>query len=392
MFNTATDTHDVTASAPAGTDSFFPVELRPAEVDGRQVPGFVAVQRQDTGAVLAFHRQGYRLIRNAEVFSAFEEALQASSLDLSRLSIDDDMTHGGARTVRTYRLPAYQVEVMPGDLVGLQLKVINSYDGAFAFSSLIGGQRLICKNGMIAIEQFAQSYGRHTKGFDVTLAASALQQTLQVFEQHAQHWQRWSQISVSEVQAEQVITALPQGTEQLTQRLLGYWQQERQELGATVWALFNALTYWSTHQSVRQSSQANQASIVLAREARVRSLLNSTVFRQLVSVPNDKAKDGLLCHSATEQEARWVLLVSMLSVLFVKKPDSNVLAVVQVYLLESLSFMAMLWWHYSAAFIISGYQRLIGVFMCLYRSLFNVFLSENRRQTDTHMSINLGGL
>ena len=284
MFNTTTETHDVTASAPAGTDSFFPVAMRPAEVDGRQVPGFVAVQREDTGAVLAFHRQGYRLIRNAEVFSAFEEALQASSLDLARLSIDDDMTHGGARTVRTYRLPAYQAEVMPGDLVGLQLKVINSYDGAFAFSSLIGGLRLICKNGMIANEQFAQSYGRHTKGFDVTVAASALQRTLQVFEQHAQHWQRWSQISVSELQAEQVITALPQSTEQLTQRLLDYWQQERQELGATVWALFNALTYWSTHQSVRQSSQANQASIVLTREARVRSLLNSTVFRQLVSI------------------------------------------------------------------------------------------------------------
>ena len=281
-----THTALVTTSAPspaAHADIYFPVTLRPAELDGRTVPGFVAVQRQDTGEVFAFHREGYRLISNADVFPAFEDALQRSGLDLDRMTVRDSLSHGGARTVRHYRFPAYQTEVQVGDLVALQLKVVNSYDGSLAFSSLVSGHRLVCLNGMVVGDRFAQTYGRHTKGFDIAHAVSQLQQALTVFEHTVARWQHWTQRVITDADAESIFTALPQSHERLVLRLMGYWHRERRELGPTVWALFNAATYWSTHQPIRPSSQANQATVVLQREARVRTLLNSPVFQQLAA-------------------------------------------------------------------------------------------------------------
>jgi hypothetical protein len=268
-------------SVPADAGIFFPVALRPVVVDDRVVPGYVAVQREDTGQVLAFHREGYRLITNDEVFPAFEEALQQSNLHLSDMTVSDAVTHGGARTVRQYRFPIHQAEIQVGDLVSLQLKVVNSYDGALAFSSLVSGHRLACLNGMVVSDQYAQTYGRHTKGFDIDDAVAKLTQVMAVFETQAARWRQWTTRMLSDEEALTVFATLPQSNDGLLTRLMTYWQQEKDALGNTVWALFNAVTYWSTHQTVRQSSQGNLATIVLQRESQVRALLNSSAFRRL---------------------------------------------------------------------------------------------------------------
>lgn len=54
-------------------------------------------------------------------------------------------------------------------------------------------------------------------------------------------------------------------------------------VGTTAWALFNALTYWSTHGDVRPGSEATRPTTVLRREEQVRRTLNTPAFRELIT-------------------------------------------------------------------------------------------------------------
>jgi len=71
---------------------------------------------------------------------------------------------------------------------------------------------------------------------------------------------------------------MPGHNEALEKKIFGYYRDETNSLGKTTWALYNALTYWSTHESVRTSSEGNVASIVVEREARVRRTMNNNAF------------------------------------------------------------------------------------------------------------------
>jgi len=50
-----------------------------------------------------------------------------------------------------------------------------------------------------------------------------------------------------------------------------------------LWALYNAATYWATHEGVRTSSRDNLAAIVLEREARVARMVESGAFQCLAA-------------------------------------------------------------------------------------------------------------
>ncbi len=71
--------------------------------------------------------------------------------------------------------------------------------------------------------------------------------------------------------------------ETLLKKLLGYWASERQSQGNTLWALYNAATYWATHEGVRRGSRDNLAAIVLECEARVAPMVESAEFQRLAA-------------------------------------------------------------------------------------------------------------
>ena len=141
---------------------FFPVELVPAHA--RRGNSFLesdyqAVVRTDTHEVMGVHGPGYRLVTNQEVFTAFDEALHRSALNLNGMTCNDQISHNGARAVRTYVFPEHSFRIgRHDDVVDLQLRVVNSYDGSTAFSAIVGAYRLVCTNGLIIGNKWAQTY------------------------------------------------------------------------------------------------------------------------------------------------------------------------------------------------------------------------------------------
>lgn len=263
----------------SNADIYFPVSMHPIKALRGDNPFtrmsnvFQAVVRDDTEEIIAVHRDRYKLVSNAEIFPKFESAIRTSRLDTKGMQVVDELSHNGARAFRTYRFPQHQVEIRKGDLVSLELKVVNSYDGAFAFQSILGAFRLICSNGMVIGQTFNKTYGKHTAGLDIDSAASRIHHSLQVFLSNTQNWKQWADRQIDDITAEHLIAVMPGMNEKAAGLINGFWQTEKVENGPTLWALFNALTYWSTHADIRAASIANRPSIVVEREARVRSVV-----------------------------------------------------------------------------------------------------------------------
>ncbi|MEX0824478.1 MAG: DUF932 domain-containing protein, partial [Woeseia sp.] len=273
------------ADSPFLDDSplYFPVESRSvcvSDAEGlpRSAADYQAIVRTDTNAVLGIHGRAYKVVPNEPLFRGFDEALQASDLDLSGLTIDDHVNYGGRRVIRNYRFPTITTEPRIGDIVELRISVINSFDSGNAFAAQVGGMRLWCLNGAVSPQGSASVYGRHTSGFDNARALTKINEAIERYLVAALDWTEWSQRELTPLQAQTALEAFPDLNPTLLQRLEQAWTIESNNAGSTVWALYNAATRWSTHTPVRQSSEPNRASIVLDRERRVRQFMHSRAF------------------------------------------------------------------------------------------------------------------
>lgn len=265
-------------------DIYFPVAMRNIDVPGlsdANTDNFRAVVRTDTNEVLSVQSPKYKLLRNEDVYPVFENYLKHSMIDTTDMYIQDSIAYNGARTIRSYKFPAHQVVIKKGDLVDMELRVTNSYDGSYPFMALVGGWRLICSNGMVIGETYSKVYGRHTLNLNISDAAIRTNLALQAFLVESEKWKHWANSRITDEEAERIFKAMNGAGERVSKELMLIYQDEKSELGNTLWAVYNALTYWSTHKEVREGSAGNVAAITLERENRVRSALRSPTFLNL---------------------------------------------------------------------------------------------------------------
>jgi hypothetical protein len=272
---------------------YFPVEARPLSevLDpalGIKVPhGQQAVIRTDSNEILHVPKTRFQLLPNSEVFPMIEEAISKSHVDMSGMKIRDNMAFSGGMTVRTYTFPNHIVEPKVGDITQLEMKVINSYNGGSQFKAHIGGMRLACLNGMVMPHGQLNLIGaRHTKGLAAKLpnVVAKMIKALEIFNTTTESWSLMTEKEITDAQALSIIEKLPQSNERLTDRLRCLWLDHKDEMGPTMWALYNALTYWSTHEDIRASSRSNAASVVLERESKVQRVLESAVWNQTLNL------------------------------------------------------------------------------------------------------------
>ncbi|GGJ55680.1 DUF932 domain-containing protein [Deinococcus roseus] len=260
---------------------YFPVSEAPIDILGKANPDWKAIIRPDTGKVLSVQRKSYQLIKNDEVFPQFEE-LMKKSLDTEGMYTQDSICYGGGQSMREYHFPQHKIEVRDGDTVTLRLRAVNSYDGASSFGFMFGGFRLICSNGMVIGTKIKELQFRHTRNAEERALAD-LEKVLNAYQSTAELWKTWTRRSITDDQVLSIITSMPGTNEKIQALILNQYLQETQELGRTLWALFNALTHWSTHAefSNRTIHAGNQKAIVLKRENVVARTMGSKPFQTI---------------------------------------------------------------------------------------------------------------
>lgn len=284
-------TVDPSAIFPRNQNIFFPVVEMPLEIRGvngqvMTVPKKKVIVREDTNETLGIHSSSYKLVKNEEVFPQFEEALLKSSIDLTDMRVVDSTTFNGARAFREYYFPAHKMRInsfLGDDEVDLKLRLFNSYDASHCFGFSFGAFRLVCSNGLVIGHNMNTQYVRHTSNLDTEKLLASLEKSFEIYTQHQDIWNHWANKQITDEQVSQILDRIQFMSKRLKESLTNYWLIEVSKLGRTVWALFNALTYWSTHHKIRESAASKATDVIIAREARVQALLNSDEFQRLAA-------------------------------------------------------------------------------------------------------------
>lgn len=274
---------DEAAKQHAAAGLFFPVGCQPlSELTGMPDRGLQAVVRKDTNTVLAVHGQRYSLIKNSEVYERVDAAIRESDvLDTNGMEIVDSIAYEGGRSIRSYIFPEHKISIGRGrrDVTNLRLNVINSYDGSTNLRINMGGYRLVCANGMVVGTDVSNYVARHTSGFKVDEVKQRVAASVENFVTMGNQWRKWSKEPCSDEKAIGLISEFARGSLAMNNKLFDIWMNESKTLGKTMWAFFNALTYWSTHAEIKEASVPNAPAIVLEREARVSRFLGNPLIK-----------------------------------------------------------------------------------------------------------------
>ena len=288
-----------------------------------RVDGKMAVIRSDTGDFMGNHSNKYKLVPHIDLYRKHTEKLLASDIGKSEVQVIDQLWDKGAKTRRTVHFLDHTMKVRDGDEVCLRSDIFNSLDGAWSFQTFTGAYRSLCLNTLVfGGQKFYHERRKHTSGLNVNSALSKISSTLDVFTNQTEKFQLWSNAKLTDKQVAlflahsicrkdsktvetlgDIVSPTVIDTKLVNTRLSDYllyrYEQEQASLGKTIWALYNALTHWSTHtdesyESVNDKGElksismgrkgSQKANVQKDREILVRHALDSQAWQTLESL------------------------------------------------------------------------------------------------------------
>lgn len=230
---------------------------------------------QETGQLLSTVKPSYQLHQYSETFESLEMLLVQSELDLNGITREVGFSHGGGRMKVVYNLPSHQIDLGNGDKSIMQVGAYDSTDATWSLNQFVGALRMLCLNGQVNISHLMNYRAKHTTSLDLEIAKSVTEQCINEFTVQGEKWKQWQKNTVTDDEAFAILwkaakeTRMPKdvklnemldskaflGTPSLVY-LWRQWQEEKRLLGSNHWAVYNALTHWSTHAPARNDSEA----------------------------------------------------------------------------------------------------------------------------------------
>ena len=265
------------------------------------------IYRTDTGAELGVHGHGYKPVAPKHMIDVSDALLERSDLCLNKLQRIIRTSHNGARTFVQYRLPEHTYTTSDGDNASLSLLAISSFDGTWPFMISAAAIQSACTNLQVFVGGEVSVFkAKHTRSLDIEQGGRVITKSLQMFHNERDLWQQWHDTDVTAHQAFKffaealkckgalnlirdtdsipldpvaVMYSMPRRNLNLEYIWKQYISVYSKRLGHNYWAVYNALTDWSTHASAsRSSSSDNIASIQNDRQQVVRDAVKSNYF------------------------------------------------------------------------------------------------------------------
>ena len=246
---------------------------------------------------ISIFKKGYNIsgAQYSDMYTQMVNICKASDVDCTGVSVASSVSPNGARGTIKITLPAHTVETARGDETQLQLVGYNSVDGSWPMVIRLGAKRLVCFNGQIMIDDFAVYKAKHTMSLDLGHARRKMAALLNSYTEEVERWRGWSTDSISDrfalitfakaakckvnvesmcysqnlktVGGSQVLSNMslleildhPSLIKNKAFKYLWnqYTQHEQKSLGSTKWAVYNALTHWTTHAPVGKKTDKN---------------------------------------------------------------------------------------------------------------------------------------
>jgi hypothetical protein len=170
--------------------------------------------------------------------------------------------------------------------LNFKISVINGFAGNSAIRVMAGAYDLICTNGLF-IGEMNKATARHTTGFTPARFGSFIEGQLAEYRDRGRVYQAWANQSIGQSQVLDLLEAskIP---ERKREAIAAQFALEAASRGATVWALYSALTFYASHNSerftIRNSARVDNAAAALAqRELEVSKIVDSKAWSTLTA-------------------------------------------------------------------------------------------------------------
>jgi len=239
----------------------FPVSREPLVYNGNKTD-FSLIVRKDTDKVLSVNSNDYVLIPNKLIVDKI----------LSSVGKDIDFGHkytkngifSNDKVFHVNLVTKFDaVEVQKGDYIGLVLSIINSYDCSKSLRLNVNALRLVCSNGMVASQQLFQASAKHIGNKNPEVIVQEMIDTLKTdlmpsFEDLAKTFMKMAKKKLNDKLKETFIKKISSYPKYIVDEIV---QQIVKTKPATLWDLYNCVTYVMTHRVDR-----TKMSVITAEE------------------------------------------------------------------------------------------------------------------------------
>lgn len=228
----------------------------------------------------------YKVVQNEELFNAIHDGLSAgvSAHELRSATIKDRISYGGSVCFREYIFPDISIESPERDKIAFRIIIQNGF-GTGAIKLLAGAIDFFCTNGLV-IGEYTSTYAKHTKGLQISQFKQAVEGSVHMFWKNKDVYGDLANKKVLSDDAVRGWYILHFG-ERLGERLHRQYLIEAQKRGKTLWAVYSALTWYSSHNSgefsLRNTGNDHAAATMVKRENEVRKIVNSNHFEGLAA-------------------------------------------------------------------------------------------------------------
>ena len=273
-----------------------PVEFMDHNGNYPRDPDRKVIYTDQSSKVINVVKKGYTFENNqpSDIVRLSEATLLQSGVSLKGLSRTAQIAPDGSKMILQYTLPEFTVDLGNGDETRFQILFYNSYDGSWSFTVRAGAIRLACLNGQVSVDDISMFKAKHTPSINPDHARRKMVLAIQQFHAEGERWARWKEQSVTNREAlrtfadaagckfvhennDMTLMELFQHKNVYSNRSLMYmWNQytnhEQPKLGSNEWAVYNALTHWSTHAPAgRKTDENNVLGTLVRRQDKVRN-------------------------------------------------------------------------------------------------------------------------
>jgi hypothetical protein len=295
------------------TERTFNAVVQPLyDANGKEVDAEIgrAVVRDDTGETISVCGPAFKPVQHSEVIDPILDHLHGLGYEVkernpSQRSLYDLAGEKGAflRTSFAKNGAVMRADIITGDFIKptgasnylqdgpdtmlFKTSIFNSHNGSLAVRVNTSYERLICMNGMTRPDFSAGVFGKHTQGFSIKAMQAQIENAVNGMHHDADTFGLWAKKRITREVAETMLQMTlaklpnkPNGDAHFSERLVNKILEQFTREDQTVWGLYQAITWWQTHE--KSSRGASAVTTMINRETRVSQMLRTPQWGALI--------------------------------------------------------------------------------------------------------------
>jgi len=249
-----------------------------------EIPNRYALINSITRKPLSVVSNKYKIRKYKDLVYKVNDAIQEAGLDKKSITVKDWVHPKGTkfrRDVYFWDYTNFFYDGNPKEKAIPHLRIYSSYDSTWAEQIIFGSVYVLCMNGLVRPEWQFKVYNRHNSNSDTVYTAKMFTEGLQAQKKLGNELFKLMQQKVTNDQVHDLFkrtlakvqrNSLVHSHSDIAMRELGdLWDHYATSYGATMFAVYQSATHWSSHPVTKGNPQM----VSRMREMKVIQMMNN---------------------------------------------------------------------------------------------------------------------